>query len=306
LTKSLSTILLLALIGGTIYYYREEWKDLLFPTIPCTEPITYSIGDFDERFDISREDFKATIEKAEEIWEEAVDKELFTYSATGTLKVNLIYDYRQQATEKLNDVGIAINKDKETYDEIRVRYESMRAEYDKKEASFQKDSAQFDKDKAAYDKEVAYWNDQGGAPADKYEELRAEGRELSERASVLNKRAKELNSLSSEINGTATILNDLAKTLNMKVSVFNDIGASTGEEFNEGVYVRDASGERINVYQFDTTAKLRRLLEHELGHALGLDHVEDSKAIMYRLNSSENEELTAADLTELQSVCQAS
>jgi hypothetical protein len=306
LTKTLSTILLLALIGGTIYYSREEWKNVLFPSIPCTEPIAYSVGDFDERFDMSRAEFIETIEEAEEVWEHALGKELFTYSATGTLKVNLIYDYRQQATEKLNDVGIAINQDKESYDEVKVRYESMRAEYDKKEASFQKDSAQFDKDKAAYDKEVAYWNDQGGAPADKYEELRAEGRDLNERATALNRRAKELNSLSSEINGTASILNDLAKKLNMKVSVFNNIGASTGEEFNEGVYVRDASGERIDVFQFDTRAQLRRLLEHELGHALGLDHVDDNQAIMYRLNSSENEEPTEADLRELRAVCSTS
>ena len=42
-----------------------------------------------------------------------------------------------------------------------------------------------------------------------------------------------------------------------------------------------------------------------MGHAVGIDHVGDPEAVMYKLNMGENLTATATDLAELNKVCRA-
>jgi predicted Zn-dependent protease len=41
-------------------------------------------------------------------------------------------------------------------------------------------------------------------------------------------------------------------------------------------------GKAINIYEFDKEEDLKLALVHEFGHAIGLGHVDNPKAIMYR------------------------
>ncbi|MES2214229.1 MAG: matrixin family metalloprotease [Patescibacteria group bacterium] len=97
--------------------------------------------------------------------------------------------------------------------------------------------------------------------------------------------------------------NSLVDQANQKVSTINE---SAGKEFNEGEYIYDEAGQRINIYEFTSRAELVRVLAHELGHALGLDHNSNPDSIMYYLNQSENGALTPEDSADLEALCHLS
>jgi hypothetical protein len=80
----------------------------------------------------------------------------------------------------------------------------------------------------------------------------------------------------------------------------------TTEEYKEARYVSDDKGERIVVYAFDDQEHLRRIFAHELGHALGLEHVGGEDSVMYPINKGNDLRLSAEDKAELERVCNQS
>ncbi len=236
----------------------------VYNKLPCVQPIHYEIGTFDKRFGLGQEEFKKIVNDSVNIWEKSLGKDLFEYDPKGELVVNLIYDERQETALKNEQIISQINATSESADAVRAEFLAL---------------------EVSYKQNLAEYND-----------LLAERKNFR----AIEAKRQQVNALAEEINALIKKYNYLVSTVNANVSTVNK---TAGQEFEEGEYIYDRSGKRINIYEFKTRTELVRVLAHEFGHALGLDHNDNPKSIMYYLNQSSNEVLTKEDLSSLKAIC---
>lgn len=297
-----NTIILIFFVGALGYFGYFFYQSSLNP---CEKSIGYSLGRFDTQFGVSKEEFKNYINQAEQVWEKAIGRDIFIYDPDASLKINLIYDQRQLTTIQKQRTEFGLSAVEEVFKELDNKFNLFKAQYDGAVSSYEEALTRFKQRQSAYDAEVSFWNKKGGAPKEKYDSLNAERQ-------YLNTEAQRLNAQTIYINDMANQLNILLKERNIKAAQYNSVAESYnkkyggGLEFNQAEYLRDGRKGQINVYQFGNKEDLILALTHEFGHALGMDHTENPKSIMYYLTGANTETTlapTTEDLAELKRVC---
>lgn len=270
---------------------------------PCEEPLTYRLGRIDERFGITRMEFSMAVRKAAVVWGKPLARELFREDLQGAIEINLIYDYRQETSDKLKQLDDKMDGSTDSIQSMKIRYESLKAEHEKKIASLEAELQAYNARINAYNAKVEFWNREGGVPQTQRIQLTSEKNELDSLRESFRTRREEVKSLSDEINTLSAVINEIVAGHNQNVDHYRDVGSRLAGEFQEGFFESKDGKQSITIYHFDNGEKLVRLLVHELGHALRLPHSENPQAVMYRLNQYNSAELTTDDIAALKTRC---
>ncbi|TSC89329.1 MAG: Uncharacterized protein G01um10145_486 [Microgenomates group bacterium Gr01-1014_5] len=228
----------------------------------CDTPIYYSVGEVDEKFGVKKENFLSSVNRAAQIWNKEAGRDIFRYtmnenlaSKGETLQIHFKYDKRQALTTQIGQITGKVYKDESSLRAAITDYEGKVADFNSR--------------MEAFNAEVQKWNEKGGVSPEEYERLRGQERQLQEEATSLANLAKEL-SLSSE-----KYSSQVGK-LNSTIEAFNSELARRPEE---GLF--NPNNNTIEIYFFANQTELLHTLAHELGHARGLEHINNESEIMF-------------------------
>lgn len=268
---------------------------------PCSKPLEYAIGNIDPRFGISQDELNDLAAQAADVWNKATGKTLLTYNPNAVFRINLVYDNRQEQSDAAAQLERNLQSLEATNDALTQKYDSLSADYKKKIDAYNRDVAEYKNHLEEYNAQVSYWNEKGGAPPSEYDKLKKEKNDLADEYDKINQERTAINDLTKQVNSLAKKENQVVANYNNTVSTYKSQYGDT-QEFEKGVF----DGQEIDIYQFKAAADLRLTLVHELGHYLGLQHVENSKSIMYYLIGDQDMNmptLTAEDRDALKNIC---
>lgn len=271
----------------------------------CAQTITWKIGSVDARFDMDNDSLKSIVQSVSDLWSEAAGYPVIAYDPDGEVELNLYYTDQQQYTEDKQQLSDRIER-------LRQKFYAQNLMYQRQENSFENEQTEFNKKQAEYNAVVEAYNQTlsriqttGVRSRELDDRLKKLGREIDMKEADLASMREDLREQDAELRNLSNRLNSRANSVNELVYQYKK-RFSGWRTFYQGVYLDVGGKRKINIYQFDDVGRLKLILAHEFGHALGLKHVGNPKSVMYYLTDRQNTadlQLSEEDIREIQFRC---
>ena len=274
----------------------------------CTLPVRVRVGEIYPGFDFRAEAVRGALHDAIGLWQRAAPVPLFLVTDDASaIAVNLRYDGRQARTDLVRQTREDFAWELERMQERQAALEASRAATAAAARAHGREVAAYNERAAAYQQAVQAWNAGSGQRTPSAERrLRDDGTALDLERRRLENLRQELAAQQANHQRVIADLNHQADEHNRRVREAA-VRDSLRKPFAVGTYEAKASAEKsIDIYHATSYPYLVAVIAHELGHALGIGHVDAAEALMNATMHAEPEgpiALAPADRRALLAVC---
>lgn len=256
-----------------------------FAHVPCGIPIHLALDEVDPRFGFQRATVLQALKEAVGLWQASGDAEMFLWSDhPRTMAISLEFDQRQYNVNQQRSLRGGIDRDRSQLQshEVTLRQWGERIEAARREQDRQSEA--FARRARAHQSDVAAWNSATSQSQTEQRRQALERESLAVRTlqAGVNRGLAELNADIAAYNRRAREQQQQAEQYRGRVAQYNTL--SSPEPIESGRYSYDPEqGRRIAVFRAGDYNDLVWIFAHELGHALGLDHLNQPGAVMNEL-----------------------
>ncbi len=283
----------------------QHESDRFAHTAPCAEPETYQIGEIDDRYVITEEELYLLLREVAEIWSDAYGQPVMEFAEDGDIRINLVYAEQQELSDRERQFRDRIQSERYRIAAVEKEYEQMDSDYRQRVQQHQDDMSRLQEKIAALNSWVTEKNEQGGFRESELPLFEERKSEIDSLTAGLNQRSLRLNEAARNLNQKVERINNKVEQKNSLITEYNRTFTGT-RRFTQGSYERIGHDRTINVYSFLDEDELMLVLAHEMGHALGIGHVDNPQSVMYRLMGNQARpgvELTEDDRHALLDIC---
>lgn len=296
-------ILEILVLLGIIFFTFPKVKELVQSiTDPCSKTQTFSIESIDPKFGIATSTVFTYLREASGLWNKAYPNTLLLKQVPegGDILISFVYDERQRTTIRNERLNRQVREQEEKISTLKNTIVQLQAEYNTQKGILISLENDYTIKLNDYNRRVIALNARNrGASPEEITQLEADRQLLDEEHIAINTKIEIVNNLVTQISNYSTTHNNVIHDTN---TIVNKINEKSGVSFEEGVY--NQGSHTIIIYEYDSALGLKRVLAHELGHAIGLDHVLGKTSIMYPYNESIRFVLSLEDKAALTTQCE--
>jgi hypothetical protein len=284
--------------------------------MPCMLPLSWRVARVDAGFALDSVSAAVLVAEAVALWEAAAGRPLFREDPREGLPIRFMLRESESAgaVEEFRRVEGEYERGGEELRRRLGEFEARLTGEEERRRSHQEQVVAFEERVALHNREVEGWRERGGAPPEVVPLLQATERALeTERGALLEERSMlealrdTLAGAEEGLRGEAEAHRARGEELRRQFPPVREEAGLYREAFQTGADGTPRVSREIRVQRPADRTDLVRILAHELGHALGLPHLDVEGALMAaeydRTTSRTPPRIHPADLARLMELC---